>query len=183
MRTTNCVILLAAASLAGGLMTACQTRTETASNVTNQTTVSVATNSNQPTTTAETKPIPPPAEQTESDQTSTGSLATPTEAYKTAYAVRQKKDVAGMKRVLSKKMLGFFTEMGEAEHKSLDDELKELMDAPQAATAEARNEKINGDTATLEYLDAKGEWKTMDFVKEGGGWKLTAPSHNETPAK
>jgi predicted lipid-binding transport protein (Tim44 family) len=175
MKTTNCLILSAAALLAGGLTTACQTRTEPASNATNQTTVSVATNSNQPATTPETKASPPTADKTETDQTSVGSLATPTEAYKTAYAVRQKKDLAGLKRVLSKKMIGFFTEIGEAEHKSLDDELKQLMDAPQASTAEARNEKIDGDTATLEYLDEKGEWKTMDFVKEGGGWKLTFP--------
>src|SRR4051812_46642967 len=107
MKTTNCLILSAAALLAGGLTSACQTRTETPSNAANQNGVSGATNASQPAAPAETKVSQPTADKTESDQTSVGSLATPTEAYKTAHAVRQKKDLAGLKRVLSKKMLGF----------------------------------------------------------------------------
>ena len=27
----------------------------------------------------------------------------------------------------------------------------------------------------LEYLDEKGEWKRMDFVKEGNDWKMDLP--------
>ncbi len=45
----------------------------------------------------------------------------------------------------------------------------------QAATAEVRNEKITGETATLEYLDETGKWKVMDFIKEGSDWKMTIP--------
>jgi hypothetical protein len=65
--------------------------------------------------------------------------------------------------------------MGKAEQKTLDDELKELCAAPQATTAEAGNEKITGDHATLEYLDEKGKWSAMGFVKEGDDWKMTLP--------
>lgn len=101
-----------------------------------------------------------------------GSLSTPTEAYKTAYAARQNKDVAGLRRVMSKDALEF---LGIVAEKSVDDELKKLADRPQNPSNESRNEKIDGDTATLEYLDDKGKWKTMDFVKEGGDWKLTFP--------
>jgi hypothetical protein len=105
----------------------------------------------------------------------TGSLATPTDAYRTAHALRGKKDVQGMKRVLSTEILEFFTEIGKMEKKSLDDMLLELCEKPQAPTAEARNEKITGDRAMIEYKDEDGEWKEMDFVKEGGEWKLTLP--------
>jgi hypothetical protein len=80
-----------------------------------------------------------------------------------------------LKRVLSKEMLGFLEDIGKSEQKTLDDELKDLCAAPQAPTAEVRNEKISGDNATLEYLDEKGKWSLMGFVKEGDDWKMTLP--------
>src|SRR5205085_11501447 len=43
-----------------------------------------------------------------SDSPVTFSLATPTDAYKTAYALREKNDVNGLKRVMSKYVLEFF---------------------------------------------------------------------------
>lgn len=116
----------------------------------------------------------------------TGSLATPSDAYRTAFALRQKNDGPGLKRVLSKEILEFFTEMGKVENKSLDEMLNDLAAKPQSAAPEVRNEKINGDRAILEYKDDKGEWKEMDFVKEGGEWKLTLPkaeSPGEAPSK
>ena len=37
------------------------------------------------------------------------------------------------------------------------------------------SEKIKGDTATVEYLTEKGEWKTMDFEKVDGKWLMGFP--------
>ena len=116
-----------------------------------------------------------PAEPTTTDTASTDSLATPTDAYKTAHAAREKKDTEGVKRVLSKDVLAFLTDMGEVDHKSLDEEVSQMFETPQAKTAEVRNEKITGNKAMLEYLDEKGEWKRMDFVKEGNDWKMDLP--------
>ena len=109
------------------------------------------------------------------DTASTGSLATPTEAYKTAWAYRKNKDIAGLKRVMSKDVLDFLTEIGKGDKKSLDDMLMEMTEEVKANTPEYRNEKINGDRATIEYKDDDGTWKPMDFVKEGNDWKLTLP--------
>lgn len=106
---------------------------------------------------------------------SVGSLATPSDAYRTAFELRNKKDIEGLKKVMSKDVLEFFTEVGEAGGKSLEDMLRELAEKPQAAKPEVRNEKITGDRATLEYLDHDGKWKEMDFEKEDGVWKLTVP--------
>jgi len=53
--------------------------------------------------------------------------------------------------------------------------IKEMCDKPQADKAESRNEKIKGDTATVEYLTEKGDWKTMDFEKVDGKWLLGFP--------
>jgi cytoskeletal protein RodZ len=103
-------------------------------------------------------------------------LSTPTAAYKTAYNARKNKDLSVLKRVLSKDVQDFLTEIGKADEKdkkSLDDMLKDLCEQPQAPTAEARNEKINGDKATLEYLEDSGSWHSMDLVKENGEWKIT----------
>jgi len=105
----------------------------------------------------------------------TGSLATPTDAYKFAYAARQNKDLAALKRVLSKDALEFLSEIGKEEKKTLDDQLKTLTERPQAGKPETRNEKIKGNQATLEYLDEKGKWQTMDFIKDGNDWRIGLP--------
>jgi hypothetical protein len=104
-----------------------------------------------------------------------GSLATPTEAYKTAYASRKKGDIAVLKTVFSKDVLEFFEMMGEEEKKTLDDMLKDLVKEPQGPNDDVRNEEITGDTATLEYRKDETTWKTMDFIKEGNDWKMTIP--------
>jgi hypothetical protein len=119
------------------------------------------------------KPEATPTEQASTD--STGSLTTPTEAYKTAYELRKKKDTEGLKKIMSKDIKEFLTMMGEAEKKTLDDMLKEMVEKPQADKIESRNEKIDGNFATVEYLTETGAWKTMDFEKVGSDWLLTFP--------
>src|SRR5262245_14995055 len=63
-----------------------------------------------PSTTTDARPaVPVPASTTKApepeapakDISSIGSLATPTDAYKTAYQLRKNKDVAGLKKVMS----------------------------------------------------------------------------------
>lgn len=133
---------------------------------------------NQPVMNSSADSKPPAANRSETtgaDDFTVGSLATPTNAYKTAYTFRQAKDIEGLKKVFSKEALDFFAEVSKIDGKTLDENLKQLVEKPQASTAESRNEKINGDRATLEYLDESGNWLTMDFVKEGGEWKLTIP--------
>ena len=110
-----------------------------------------------------------------------GSLATPTEAYKTAYNLRAKKDVAGLRGIMAPDIMEFLTMMGEAEKKSLDEMIMDMCNKPQADRAESRNEKITGDTATVEYLTETGGWKTMDFQKIDGEWKLSLPNADSEP--
>ncbi|MGE3468587.1 MAG: hypothetical protein AB7J13_16825 [Pyrinomonadaceae bacterium] len=107
----------------------------------------------------------------------TSAAGTPAAAYKAAYDARKNKDVPALKSMMSKDILKFFTEIGSISDKkqTVDEILMELCEKPQAATAETRNEKIEGNKATVEYLDEKGGWSTMDFIKEDGVWKLTIP--------
>lgn len=136
-----------------------------------------ATNTNQAANSA----TPPPA------VLSPPASDSPTAAYKAAYTARKNKDIEGLKKLMSKDVLEFLTMVGDADEKkkmSLDDQLKELCEKPQAATAEARNEKIDGDYATIEYLDEKGGWKPMEFIKEDGMWKLAfGPQKPGSPDK
>ena len=112
---------------------------------------------------------------TPATETTAAAAGSPTEVYKTAHIARQKKDIATLKKIFSKDILEFFGEMGKVEKKSVDDMLREMCEKPIPGEPEVRNEKIAGDTATVEYKDDDGSWKTMDFVKEDGAWKMTIP--------
>ena len=119
--------------------------------------------------------VAPAAEADAAPAAVAGSLATPSDAYRTAYDLRKRKDAQGLKKIMSPEILEFLTMMGEMEKKSLDDLIKEMCDKPQADKAEVRNEVIKGDLAAVEYLTETGAWKSMDFEKIGGQWKLTVP--------
>lgn len=176
IKTTILGTLILMALLATGGLTACSNNASSKTKPTNQPANKTVTNterteSKTPVDTNQSGNIKP-----NDPNISAISANSPTEVYKVAYAARQKKDVETLKKVLSKDMLEFFSFMGEAENKTVDDELRQLAEKPQAPTDETRNEKINGDTATLEYPDENGKWQTMDFVKENGNWKLTVPN-------
>ena len=176
MKKINNINLITAVLLGLGIMTACQSKPSVSNSIaSNQPANKSTTNISQPENKNINSNVQPEIIETEIDKPAGNSLATPTDAYRTAFAARQNKDLTNLKNVLSRKMLEFFTEMGRMNKKTLDDQLKELAETPQAAKAEVRGEKITNDKATLEYLDENGKWKPMDFVKEDGGWKLTMP--------
>ena len=105
-----------------------------------------------------------------------GPGSSPTATMTAFFEAGKKKDPDGFKRTLSKGSLDLMESFAKAQNKTLDDALKSGMNAPEAAeskTPEMRNEKINGDTATLEVQNEKNkEWETIPFVKEDGQWKI-----------
>jgi hypothetical protein len=123
------------------------------------------------------QPAATSAEQTPAIADSDGS---PTQVYKLAYKYRKEKNIEGLKSIFSKEVLDFLSEMGKSEKKSLDDQVREMTETPQWTSDESRNEKISGDHAKIEYRDTDGDWKTMDFVKEGGKWKLSVPESDSS---
>jgi flagellar hook-associated protein FlgK len=100
--------------------------------------------------------------------------STPTATFKAFFEASKKKDAAGMKKTLSKGTLDMFDKLAKEQNKSTDDMLKEVdKDDKSEKMPETRNEKINGDTATLEVKNDKtGKWDTLPFVKENGEWKI-----------
>lgn len=102
-----------------------------------------------------------------------GAGASPTATYKAAYAAMKNKDVAGFKKVLSKKDLQEMEDDAKQAGKSSDDLLKEVMNAFKLPKSdESKDEKIDGDKATLQVRNEKDEWETINFIKEDGDWKM-----------
>ena len=100
--------------------------------------------------------------------------SSPTATFKAFIEAQKNKDVAGMKKRLSKKSLVMVENAALAESKTTDQVLAKDYPAAQAQKApEMRNEKITGDSGTLEvHYDGVKEWQTMYFVKEDGDWKI-----------
>jgi Skp family chaperone for outer membrane proteins len=102
------------------------------------------------------------------------SRSTPTATFKAFFEATKKKDAAGMKKALSKGTLDMFDKLAKEQNKTTDDMLKQLnMEDKDQKLPETRNEKIDGDTATLEVKNEKtSKWDTLPFVKENGEWKV-----------
>jgi hypothetical protein len=102
-----------------------------------------------------------------------GAGSSPTATWKAAYAAVKNKDVAGFKKVLSKKSVESLDEAAKRSNKSSDDFIKDILnDAKLAKSDESKDEKINGDTATLQVKTEKDDWETVNLVKEDGEWKM-----------
>lgn len=102
--------------------------------------------------------------------------SSPTATFKAFYEAQKKKDVPAMKKTLSKSSIDMIEKASKAQNKSVDDALKEGFESPGAKAdkmPETRNEKIDGDNATLEVEDADTKkWSKIYFVKEEKEWKI-----------
>ena len=100
--------------------------------------------------------------------------SSPTATFKAFVEAQKNKDVAGMKKRLSRKTLTMAENSALAQKKTVDEAIAEGFDAAKAQKAPAmRNEKITGESGTLEVqYDGQKEWLTMYFVKEDGDWKI-----------
>jgi hypothetical protein len=109
-----------------------------------------------------------------SSSTSTGASGSPTAAYQELYAAAQKRDGAGVKKRLSKEFLDSSEQQAKTANLSLEDYLSKILSKvfSDGYTSETRNEKVTGDTATIEVKETKGTWIPAYFAKEDGLWKL-----------
>ena len=102
--------------------------------------------------------------------------STPTGTFKAFFEGSKKKDPAAVKKTLSKGSLDLFDKLAKEQNKTTDEILKTMdkKDDKDEKTPETRNEKISGDTATIEVRNDKDKdkWDTLPFVKENGEWKI-----------
>jgi hypothetical protein len=99
--------------------------------------------------------------------------ASPVETFKTYTKAIKKKDLTTMKLLLSRETIKMHDQEAKAQGVTVDDIVKrETLVSEGQTTVEYRNEKIDGDKATLEYKTSYGTWETMPFVREDGVWKI-----------
>lgn len=125
----------------------------------------------QNTTTTVTTPAP----NAQQSPAATDSAAlSPTDVFKSQNEARKKKDAATMKQNLSRASLALVEQSAKEDKMSVDEWLTiEKEGAEEADNFQTRNEKIDGDNATIEIsLSGSEDWAVMPFVKEDGRWKL-----------
>ena len=102
--------------------------------------------------------------------------SSPTSTFKAFFEAQKKKDVPAMKKTLSKSSIQMIETAAKAQGKSVDDSFKEGVESPSGKSdkmPETRNEKIDGDNATLEVQDEDTKkWSKVYFVKEEKEWKI-----------
>ena len=104
-----------------------------------------------------------------------GAGSSPTATFRAFYEASKNKDIAAVRQTFSKATLEIFEKQAKASNKTVDEMFKSGMDNKPTPDKmpETRNEKINGNEATLEIHDESGgRWDTLTFVKEEGQWKI-----------
>lgn len=102
-----------------------------------------------------------------------GEPASPLQTFKTYTKAIKQKDTATMKLLLSAETIKMHVQEAQAQNVSLDDIVKrETLFAEDQRSVEFRNEKIDGEKATLEVKNSFGSWETVPFVLENSEWKI-----------
>ncbi|MFM9904379.1 MAG: hypothetical protein ACKVQJ_07395 [Pyrinomonadaceae bacterium] len=99
--------------------------------------------------------------------------ATPLETFKTYTKAIKQKDTRTMKLLLSNATIKMHEQEAKAQGVTVDDIVKrETLFAQAQKSVEYRNEKIEGEKATLQVKNSYGSWETVPFVREDGVWKI-----------
>ena len=98
---------------------------------------------------------------------------TPLETLKAYTTAIKKKDTTTMKLLLSDASIKMAEQEARAQNVALDEIIKrETLFRENQSTVEFRNEKIDGDRATIEMKDSFDSWNTVPFIREEGIWKI-----------
>jgi hypothetical protein len=96
---------------------------------------------------------------------------TPTAVFKAYYDAAMKKDFTTAKKYLSKGSVALMEAGAKQQGKTLEEAMSSEGGAAQGPMPQLSNEKITGDTATVD-ISAEGQKMAMPFIKENGEWKI-----------
>ena len=100
------------------------------------------------------------------------AAGSPTAALRAYYEAAMRKDIPTAKRYLSAGTMRMMEEGAKKMGKTVDQAFEEgAQQTPTTTMPEFSNEKVNGDTATVD-IKSQGISLTMPLVKEGGEWKI-----------
>lgn len=112
------------------------------------------------------------------------SLKSPTETYKTFAVATLNKDVNTIKQTISKGSLEFVEASARRQNLTVNDMLiGGAVKESARKIPEIRNEKIEGNKATIEVKNEMGFYDKIPFVKENGEWKLALDELNKEAQK
>jgi Domain of unknown function (DUF4878) len=98
---------------------------------------------------------------------------TPVETFKAYITATKQKNTTKMKQLLSSESIKMHEQEAKAQSIMLDDIVKrETLFTEGQKVVEFRDEKIEGERATLSVKNSFGTWETVPFVREGDGWKI-----------
>ena len=101
---------------------------------------------------------------------------TPLETLKAYTTAIKKKDTTQMKVLLSDASIKMAEQEARAQNVALDEIVKkETLFRENQSTVAFRNEKIDGDKATIEMKDSFDTWSLVLFIREEGIWKIDKP--------
>lgn len=99
--------------------------------------------------------------------------ASPTQTFQTFAKAFRSKDITAMKLLLSSESIKMHEQEAKAQGVTLDDiVMRQTLIGANQSVIKFRNEKIEGETATLEVENEFGRWETIPFVFEDGQWKI-----------
>jgi hypothetical protein len=106
--------------------------------------------------------------------------SSPKETFKTYTKAIAAKDTTTMKLLLSSESLKMHADEAKAQNVSLEEIVKrETLFTEGQKKVEFKDEKIDGDKATLEVKDTFGNWQTLPFVFEDDQWKIDKKNYIE----
>lgn len=99
--------------------------------------------------------------------------ASPLQTFKTYTKAIKQKDTTTMKLLLSNATIKMHEQEAKVQGITVDDIVKrESLFAENQKSVEYKNEKIDGESATLQVKNPYGSWETVPFVREDGVWKI-----------
>ncbi|HBR58099.1 MAG TPA: hypothetical protein DEA22_11640 [Blastocatellia bacterium] len=99
--------------------------------------------------------------------------ATPLETFKTYVKALKKKDTTTMKLLLSAGSIKMHEQEAKSQGVTVDEiVMRETLFSESQKTVDFRNEKIEGNRASIELKNHFGEWEIIPFVMEDGQWKI-----------
>jgi len=98
---------------------------------------------------------------------------TPLETLKKYAEAAKNKDITQMKLLLSAATIKLHREQAKTQNVTLDEIVqREIFFAPEQRVFAYRNEKIEGEKATVEVKNNFGGWDQIFLVRESGNWKI-----------
>lgn len=125
-----------------------------------------------------------PTQPTPKQQPQRPQATSPTEVVTILIEASKDKDVEAIKKLLSTDSLNLLDEKAKERKSTVEETLKRSNGILFLELPEMQNEKIEGDTATLEVKPKQASrWATLPFVREEGIWRVALDKYMENVIK